>query len=401
MAKAQTTTRQQQKPAPAPQLKEESTDNLPALQPIRLPYHEAIGARFGIDKSAWRVLVESIWPNARTPDSVILALSYCKARNLDPFKRPVHIVPITIKKSVNNKDVFVEIETVWPAISETRTTAFRTKDYAGMDPPEFGPVKKFQLLDQKKEGNDYVDVPIEFEAPEWCQITVHRLVDGIARPYPGPRCYWAEFYAPRNRFVTTPNEQWRRKPSYMIEKCAEATALRRAFPEEYGDKYAIEELGSLGHLKTVGGSATFGAGADREPAAAPQAEPKRGDFTSNNKPAKAAAAGAQEEPPDAEDPRGDAPIDKANGDAGGAPQTGDGKVTSPQNDADGNGARVPDSVLGQDAIIAWLEKAIDDCETVEAVETIEQANADKIAKLGDLKRKALLKRADDQKRMLA
>lgn len=400
MAKAQTTTRQQQKPAP--QLKEESTDSLPALNAIRLPYHSAVETRFGIDKSAWRVLVESIWPNARTPDSVILALSYCKARNLDPFKRPVHIVPINVKKTVNGKDVFVEIETVWPAISETRTTAFRTKDYAGMDPPEFGPVKKFQLLDQKKEGQDYVDVPLEFEAPEWCQITVHRLVDGIARPYPGPRCYWAEFYAPRNRFVTAPNEQWRRKPSYMIEKCAEATALRRAFPEEYGDKYAIEELGSLGHLKTVGGSATFGAG-EREPAPAAKAEPKRADFASNNKPAKAAAAGAQEEPPPAEDPRGDGPRepDESVADPQRTPPVdGDGQGDPPQG-AGANPARVPDSVLGQDPIIAWIEKAIDDCETVAAVEAIEQANADKIAKLGDLKRKALLKRADDQKRMIA
>lgn len=404
MAKAQTTTRQQQKPAPAAApLKEESTDNLPAINAPRLPYHPAIEQRFGLDKSAWKVLVESTWPNARTPDSVILALSYCKARNLDPFKRPVHIVPITVKKTINGKDEWVEIETVWPAISETRTTAFRTKDYAGMDPPEFGPVKKFTFFDQKKEGQQYIDVPVDFEAPEWCQITVHRLVDGIARPYPGPRCLWAEFYAPRNRFVTAPNEQWKRKPSYMIEKCAEATALRRAFPEEYGDKYAIEELGSLGHLKTVGGAATFGAG---EPEPERKPEPKRGDFQQNNKPAKAAAAGAQEEPPPAEDPRGDAPLNKTSDQPGpndaqpGADD--DGKQAQADNAGDGgSSARVPDSVLGQDAIIAWLEKAIDACETVAAVEAIEQANADKIAKLGDLKRSALMKRADDQKRMLA
>lgn len=384
MAKQQTRT--QQRPAPA-QLKEESTDNLPAINAPRLPYHPAIETRFGLDKSAWKVLVESTWPSARTPDSVILALSYCKARNLDPFKRPVHIVPITVKKTIDGKDAWVEIETVWPAISETRTTAFRTKDYAGMDPPTFGPTKTFRLMDQEKSGSNYVDVPIDIDAPEWCQVTVHRLVGGVARPFPGPRVYWQEFYAPRNRFVTAPNEQWKRKPSYMLEKCAEATSLRRAFPEEYGDAYAIEELGSLGHLRTVGGSATFGAGAT-EPERKPTPEPRRGDFEQT----KAAAAGAQEEPPPAEDPRGD------------APQTSDEKVTSAErNDAQpaaSDPARVPEGTMGQDAVIAWIEKAIDDAPDVAAVDRIMEANADKIAKFGDLKRSALLKRADDMKRMV-
>lgn len=380
-----TTTRQQQRqdaPPPPP-----NSGDVAVIAAPRLAFHPAITDRFGIDKSAWKVLVESTWPSARTPDSVVLALSYCKARNLDPFKRPVHIVPITVKKTIDGKDAWVEIETVWPAISETRTTAFRTKDYAGMDQPTFGPTVTFDLMDQEKNGSSYTDVPVKVSAPEWCQITVHRLVDGISRPFPGPRVYWQEFYAPRNRFCTAPNEQWRRKPSYMLEKCAEATALRRAFPEEYGDKYAIEELGSLGHLKTVGGAATFGAA----PSSTPKAEPKRSDFKDPPPDVnKAAAAGAQEDPPPAEDPRGDAPIDNS-ADQG---EHTDGASSS-------SSARVPDSVLGQDAIIAWIEKAIDDAPDVAAVDAILEANADKVAKIGDLKRKALLKRADDQKRMVA
>lgn len=386
-----TTTRQQQRQAPMP-MKEESSENVPAIMAPRLAWHPAVQDRFGIDKSAWKVLVESTWPSARTPDSVILALSYCKARNLDPFKRPVHIVPITIKKGDN----FVDIETVWPAISETRTTAFRTKDYAGMDPPAFGPTKTFNLVDQAKEGSTYVDVPVSIDAPEWCQITVYRLVDGVARPYPGPRVYWQEFYAPKNRFCTAPNEQWRRKPSYMLEKCAEATALRRAFPEEYGDKYAIEELGSLGHLKTVAGSATFGAGAERREPEPPRAEPRRADFTP-----KAAAAGAQEEPPPAEDPRGDAPLTPSeNGTRPDGETVNKEQPSENEREEASDPNRVPPEIVGQDNVIAWIEKAIDAAETVAAVEAIEAANADKIAKLGDLKRAALNKRANDQKRMV-
>jgi hypothetical protein len=110
-----------------------SKGHLVALKPPRLPYHEAVEERFGIDRAGWKALVEAVYPNAETADAIVMALSYCRARNLDPFKRPVHIVPMW--SSVAGK----MIETVWPGISELRTTAFRTGQYAGMPAPDFGP----------------------------------------------------------------------------------------------------------------------------------------------------------------------------------------------------------------------------------------------------------------------
>jgi hypothetical protein len=91
-----------------------SKGQLMALKPPRLPYHEAVEERFGIDRAGWKALVEAIYPNAETADAIVMALSYCRARNLDPFKRPVHIVPMW--SSVAGK----MIETVWPGISELR-----------------------------------------------------------------------------------------------------------------------------------------------------------------------------------------------------------------------------------------------------------------------------------------
>ncbi len=107
-----------------------SKGQLVALKPPRLPYHEAVEERFGIDRAGWKALVEAIYPNAETADAIVMALSYCRARNLDPFKRPVHIVPMW--SSVAGK----MIETVWPGISELRTTAFRTGQYAGLPAPQ-------------------------------------------------------------------------------------------------------------------------------------------------------------------------------------------------------------------------------------------------------------------------
>ena len=45
-----------------------------ALKPPRLPYHEAVEERFGIDRAGWKALVEAIYPNAETADAIVMAL---------------------------------------------------------------------------------------------------------------------------------------------------------------------------------------------------------------------------------------------------------------------------------------------------------------------------------------
>ena len=37
---------------------------------------------------------------------------------------------------------------------------------------------------------------------------------------------------------------WKQRPYGQLEKCAEAAALRKAFPEELGNEYAAEEMGN-------------------------------------------------------------------------------------------------------------------------------------------------------------
>ena len=69
---------QQQAPQPQPQ------QQVATIAPPRLPYHPAIKDRFNVDKAGWKVLCESIFPSAKTTEAIILALSYCQARRLDP-----------------------------------------------------------------------------------------------------------------------------------------------------------------------------------------------------------------------------------------------------------------------------------------------------------------------------
>lgn len=180
---------------------------------------------FGVAPDAWKALVEAVFPLATSIDSIVLALSYCRARKLDPFKRVIHIVPIW------NKDLKKMVDTIWPGIGELRTTAFRTGCYAGRGATTFGPDTTMKVG----------EAMITF--PEWAQVTVRRLVKGVLVEFAGPQVYWLETYATQSRNDNSPNSMWSKRPRGQLEKCAEAAALRAAFPEEVGDEYAVEEVG--------------------------------------------------------------------------------------------------------------------------------------------------------------
>lgn len=206
------------------------------LAPPRLPYHPAIEETFGVSRSQWKALTESLFPLAKTTDAICLALSYCKARNLDIMKKPVHIVPMW------NGELKREVETVWPAITEHRITAHRTGQYAGTDKTEFGPMKTqtFKATVTKgKQAGKKIEATVTF--PEYAEVTVYRLVGGKKMAFPGPRVYFLEFYG-MMMGLPVPNARWQRSPSQMLEKCAEAGALRKAFTEELGSEPVAEEM---------------------------------------------------------------------------------------------------------------------------------------------------------------
>ncbi len=212
-------------------------------------------ARRGISMEQWRVLQEAIFPSAKSKQSILLALDYCKARNLDPFKRPVHIVPIWDREANNGKGGWVE--TIWPGISELRTTAARTGAYAGKTPPKFGPDIEMQLGTEK------------LTFPEWCEITVFRVVNGTRVPFTGI-VYWLEAYQTK-KDGKTPNAMWKRRIRGQLAKCAEAEALREAFPEELG----AEEIDAEATRMSVVADGVYGDAAETDA----DHRPERKDFT--------------------------------------------------------------------------------------------------------------------------
>lgn len=162
------------------------------------------------------VLQASLYPGAK-PESIKLVLGYCKASGLDPMQKPVHIVPMQVstgRKDERGWDIKESRDVIMPGIGLYRVQATRTGQLAGIDEPEFGPMKQ--------------QFGIEF--PEWCKVTVYRLLGGDRVPFTALE-FWEENYATQKRDSDAPNAMWKRRPRGQIAKCAEAQALRKAFPE--------------------------------------------------------------------------------------------------------------------------------------------------------------------------
>lgn len=191
------------------------------------------------------VMQNSIYPGAKL-ESIKLALGYCRAQGLDPMTKPVHIVPMSVKVKGDNgeKDRYVERDVVMPGIGLYRVQAARTGQYVGCSAPEFGPTKKLTFKEKRWEdtegGRSQRAYEGEIEYPEWCRVTVRRLVGGQIAEFTAIE-YWIENYATAGRDTTAPNAMWKKRPRGQLAKCAQAQALRMAFPE-LGAQATAEEM---------------------------------------------------------------------------------------------------------------------------------------------------------------
>lgn len=198
------------------------------------------------------VLLNSIYPGAKR-ESAMLALSYCRAGGYDVMLKPVHIVPMSVKSGEKNSygnDVYVMRDTIMPGIGLYRINAARTGQYAGMDEPVIGPMREFEFeqmkrewvaqpnSDKKKPKDTFTAATITY--PEYVTVTVYRLVGGFRVPFPA-REYWMENYATASKDSVAPNSMWARRTIGQLIKCAEAQALRKAFPE-VGSQPTAEEM---------------------------------------------------------------------------------------------------------------------------------------------------------------
>ena len=217
--------------------RQNNSNQVATIQPPRMKMPENVAEEYSLNEDSWRALVDAVFPSAKTVGAVTMALAYCKKNSLDIFQRPVHIVPMY----VNGRS----IESVWPGIAQLRIVAQRQESFAGYDDCEFGPMVENHDFKGKAHGqnNSTYDVSARVSFPEWAQFTVYKMMHGQRIPLKGPKVYWLEAFSNRaSAGGQCPNAMWEQRPIGQLEKCAEAAALRRAFPDVLGNEYAMEEM---------------------------------------------------------------------------------------------------------------------------------------------------------------
>lgn len=166
-------------------------------------------------KDQWVAACNVFYPEAASLQTIVTVFRYCAARKIDIMTKPFFIVTIE------------NVDNIWPSIVFNRILAHRTGEYAGQEKPVWGPVI------QVKFGNDVYDVP------EYCEVTVYRERFGRRESYTG--ISWAKEAVMLKD--GKPNKMWAKRYRGQMEKCAEALALKKGFPEEVGSEPTVEEMG--------------------------------------------------------------------------------------------------------------------------------------------------------------
>jgi phage recombination protein Bet len=191
----------------------------------------AINTTNEIDQHIWSALKNSLYTGAKD-ESIKMVLDYCKAAKLDPMQKPVHIVPMNVKNSLTGRYEYKDV--VMPGVGLYRIQAARSNQYAGVSEPEFGEDVICNL------GG------VDITYPKWCKVTVKKLVNNTIVEFTAKE-YWLENYATKKdpntkKDTPTPNSMWQKRPYGQIAKCAEAQALRKAFPEIISQHVTAEEM---------------------------------------------------------------------------------------------------------------------------------------------------------------
>lgn len=170
-----------------------------------------------------------------TDDEFDLFAAVSRRTGLDPFKRQIWAVKRRTnqrKKDDNGRwvDNWVDVMQIQTGIDGYRTIAERSGQYGGPASTEWcGP------------DGQWTDVWLSSTPPAAARVGVLRR--GFANPIYGVAIF-AEFVATKGQGDNKePTGQWKTMPAHMIAKCAEALAIRKAFPDDTGGVYTVEEMG--------------------------------------------------------------------------------------------------------------------------------------------------------------
>lgn len=156
-------------------------------------------------------LVKTTVAKGTTDDQLALFLCTAKRMGLDPMAKQIHAV---VRKTKDGPQMTIQV-----SIDGYRAIADRTGRLAGIDDAVYD--------DETKDH------------PNKATVTIHKIVGNMVVNYTST-ARWSEYVQVNYEGKIGP--MWKKMPFLMLAKCAEALALRKAFPADLSGVYTFEEM---------------------------------------------------------------------------------------------------------------------------------------------------------------
>lgn len=173
-----------------------------------------------------------------TPPAILeVFATACRAHNLSPFKKEIYLVKYNTSQGAQYHTIV--------GIDGFRIKACRTGQYSGIDDARYN-VQANGVFETAAQ------VKVSGKLPVSCSVTAYRLIGGQRCPFTATVIF--DEYYPAVAAAAQGGKQAFSKaatmPFNMIQKCAEAKALKMAFSDELAGLH-IEEEAAAFEEKTV------------------------------------------------------------------------------------------------------------------------------------------------------